>query len=205
MILRLRSGLVSGVVEKRERHLCVMVVPLRDVGRLVLHSPCGRACAGSLRNGTVKKGSGRACALPGVSQRPGKRLSAQRHHTTNSSIQAARDPSHARDFADGARLSQSCSRLPRTVQRQNIRVAPKALADRRIGSRSFQLCSSTSGRQCRAQCTICDVIKRTSALLHVFMGEGDGTDAAPDSAAAPCLILHPREQMRHCAKIWHGD
>jgi hypothetical protein len=114
MILRLRSGLVSGVVEKRERHLCVMVVPLRDVGRLVLHSPCGRACAGSLRNGTVKKGSGRACALPGVSQRPGKRLSAQRHHTTNSSIQAARDPSHARDFADGARLSQSCTRLPRT-------------------------------------------------------------------------------------------
>ena len=91
-----------------------MVVPLRDVGRLVLHSPCGRACAGSLRNGTVKKGSGRACALPGVSQRPGKRLSAQRHHTTNSSIQAARDPSHARDFADGARLSQSCTRLPRT-------------------------------------------------------------------------------------------
>ena len=41
-------------------------------------------------------------------------VSAQRHHTTNSSIQAARDPSHARDFADGARLSQSCTRLPRT-------------------------------------------------------------------------------------------
>eukprot|EP00966_Prymnesium_polylepis_P321698 7378006-Prymnesium_polylepis.1 len=30
------------------------------------------------------------------------------------------------------------------------------------------------------------------------MGEGDGTDAVLDSAAAPFLILQPREQMRLC-------
>ena len=145
MILRLRSGLVSEVSSRRERgDLCVMVVPLRDVGRLVLHSPCGRACAGSLRNGTVKKGSGRACALPGVSQRPGKRLSAQRHHTTNSSIQAARDPSHARDFADGARLSQSCTRLPRT--RFNGRISEWHRKRSLIGASAAGLFSSVRRR-----------------------------------------------------------
>eukprot|EP00966_Prymnesium_polylepis_P095278 2206697-Prymnesium_polylepis.1 len=54
----------------------------------------------------------------GVRQRLGQRFGAETSH--NSSIQAARNPSRARDFADGARLSQSCSRLPRTVQRQQV-------------------------------------------------------------------------------------
>ena len=137
--------LVSGVVEKRERHLCVMVVPLRDVGRLVLHSPCGRACAGSLRNGTVKKGCGRACALPGVSQHPGKRLSAETSHNKQQHcVQAACEPSHARDFADGARLSQSCTRLPRT--RFNGRISEWHRKRSLIGASAAGLFSSVRRR-----------------------------------------------------------